>query len=398
MKTLWLEIFFWISLFIVFYTYIGYGILLYIMVKVKELFIKPISYELPANNELPKVTLFITAFNEESVVDEKMINSLELDYPKDLLNIVWVTDGSNDNTNQKLETNWKNDATVYFDAQRRGKTAAINRGMRFINAPIVVFTDANTMLNKEAIIEIVKEFMNPKVGCVAGEKRILQQSKSDAASGGEGIYWKYESTLKALDSRLYSSVGAAGELFAIRTELFEPMQVDTLLDDFILSLRIAMNGHVISYCSEAYAIESGSANMNEEEKRKVRIAAGGLQSIWRLRPLLNPFKYTILSFQYVSHRVLRWSITPLFLFLMLPLNIAIVSINHNTFYSILLILQILFYLSGYYGYYLSTKKIKNKFLFIPYYFLFMNINVIRGFRYLINKKDNKGTWEKAKRA
>lgn len=89
---------------------------------------------------------------------------------------------------------------------------------------------------------------------------------------------------------------------------------------------------------------------------------------------------------------------PLFLFLMLPLNIAIVSINHSIFYSILLILQILFYLSGYYGYYLSTKKIKNKFLFIPYYFLFMNINVIRGFRYLINKKDNKGTWEKAKRA
>ena len=210
MKTLWLEIFFWISLFIVFYTYIGYGILLYIMVKVKELFIKPISYELPANNELPKVTLFITAFNEESVVDEKMINSLELDYPKDLLNIVWVTDGSNDNTNQKLETNWKNDATVYFDAQRRGKTAAINRGMQFINAPIVVFTDANTMLNKEAIIEIVKEFTNPKIGCVAGEKRILQQSKSDAASGGEGIYWKYESTLKALDARLYSAVGAAG--------------------------------------------------------------------------------------------------------------------------------------------------------------------------------------------
>ena len=151
--------------------------------------------------------MFINALNEESVVDEKMINSLELDYPKDLLNIVWVTDGSNDNTNQKLETNWKNDATVYFDAQRRGKTAAINRGMRFINAPIVVFTDANTMLNKEAIIEIVKEFMNPKVGCVAGEKRILQQSKSDAASGGEGIYWKSGAILTDLVPRLLAAVG-----------------------------------------------------------------------------------------------------------------------------------------------------------------------------------------------
>lgn len=119
------------------------------------------------------------------------------------------------------------------------------------------------------------------------------------ASGGEGIYWKYESTLKALDSRLYSAVGAAGELFAVRRELFEDMRTDTLLDDFILSLRIAMRGYTIAYCAAAYATESGSADMQEEEKRKVRIAAGGLQSIWRLRPLLNPFRYGLLNFQYV---------------------------------------------------------------------------------------------------
>lgn len=149
------------------------------------------------------------------------------------------------------------------------------------------------------------------------------QAKDGAAAGGEGIYWKYESTLKALDARLYSAVGAAGELFAVRRELFETMEPDTLLDDFILSLRITMKGYIIAYCTNAYAIESGSADMREEEKRKVRIAAGGLQSIRRLRPLLNPFRYGVLSFQYTSHRVLRWSVTPFLLFALLPLNVAI---------------------------------------------------------------------------
>jgi len=392
-------ILFWLSLFIVFYTYIGYGIVLLFMVKIKELFKKHKEIKLVPDNDLPEVTLFITAFNEEMVVDQKMQNSISLDYPTDKLKIVWVTDGSNDGTNDCIQKNWPQ-ATVHFSPERKGKTAAMNRGMRLVNSPLVVFTDANTMLNKEAMREIVRAFMNPKVGCVAGEKRIDVQTKDGAAAGGEGMYWKYESKLKELDSRLYSAVGAAGELFAVRKELFEEMETDTLLDDFILSMRLTMKGYIIAYCKNAYAVESGSANMEEEEKRKVRIAAGGLQSIWRLRPLLNIFKYGILSFQYVSHRVLRWSITPFLLFLLIPLNIAILFFDiHIYFYGILLILQVLFYLMGFWGYYLSTKRIKNKFLFIPYYFLFMNINVLKGINYLRKRKGNQtGAWEKAKRA
>ena len=391
-----LEIVFWISLFIVFYTYIGYGIVLYILVKIKETFRKPIHYPIPPDEELPELTLFIAAYNEEDVVDEKMQNCLDLDYPTEKLQIFWVTDGSNDHTNERL-SRWPQ-ATVLHQPQRQGKTAALNRGMKFVKTPLVIFTDANTHLNREALREIVHAFANPKVGCVAGEKRIAVQSKDNAASGGEGIYWKYESTLKALDARLYSAVGAAGELFAVRWELFETMEPDTLLDDFILSLRITMKGYIIAYCTNAYAIENGSADMREEEKRKVRIAAGGLQSIRRLRPLLNPFRYGVLSFQYTSHRVLRWSVTPFLLFALLPLNVAILLTGGSpVFYGVLLVLQVFFYGLGYWGYYLSTRQIKNKLLFIPYYFLFMNINVLRGIRYL-KKKRGSGTWEKAKRA
>lgn len=189
--TLCLEILFWFALFVVFYTYLGYGILLYILVKLKEFFVKPVRHPLPATDgELPEVTLFITAFNEEEVVDEKMENCLELDYPADKLHIVWVTDGSNDGTNERLQTRWQGKATVHFQPLRQGKTAAMTRGMTLVDTPLVVFTDANTMVNREAIREIVLAFQDPKVGCVAGEKRIAVQTKDGAAAGGEGIYWK----------------------------------------------------------------------------------------------------------------------------------------------------------------------------------------------------------------
>ncbi len=308
-----LETLFWCSLAIVIYTYIGYGIILYTLVKIKELFKSPLSPELP--QELPDVTLFIAAYNEEEVVDEKMENCYQLDYPKDKLNIIWVTDGSTDTTNEKLAGY---PVTVLYEPQRNGKTAALNRGVPFVKTPFTVFTDANTMLNREAIKEIIRPFGNPQVGCVAGEKRIAVKEADNASSGGEGFYWKYESKLKAWDARLYSAVGAAGELFAIRTDLFEPMPQNTLLDDFILSMRIAQKGYKIAYSSSAYALETGSADIKNEEKRKVRIAAGGLQAIARLRSLLipNPFHLGLLRFQYLSHRVLRWSVTPLLLFLL----------------------------------------------------------------------------------
>lgn len=289
---------------------------------------------------------------------------------------------------------------MLYQSQREGKTAALNRGIRSVTTPLVVFTDANTHLNREALREIVRAFANPKVGCVAGEKRIAVQDKPNAASGGEGLYWKYESALKKLDSRLYSAVGAAGELFAIRRELFEEMPADTLLDDFILSLRIVMRGYTIAYCADAYAVENGSADMHEEEKRKVRIAAGGLQSVWRLRALLNPLRYGVFSFQYISHRVLRWSLTPVLLFLLFPLNtILIFTSNTPLLYAVIWLLQALFYFMASWGHYLSAKRIKNKILFVPYYFLFMNINVVRGFNYLRKRRGQAGgAWEKARRA
>lgn len=385
-----IEILFWIGIGVVFYTYLGYGIILYILVKIKEIFTKPVTLRLP--EPLPEITLLIAAYNEEAIVKDKMANCHALDYPAEKLKITWITDGSNDHTNELLQA-YQN-ATILFRPERQGKTAALNRAIQFIETPFVVFTDANTMLNPGAIKEIIRLFTDPKVGCVAGEKRVEIQAEQ-GATAGEGIYWKYESALKRLDYRLYSAVGAAGELFAIRTDLFEQMPQDTLLDDFILSLRIAAKGYKIAYSKDAYALESASLNMKEEEKRKIRISAGGLQSVCRLRSLLNIFRYGILSFQYISHRVLRWTLTPIMLFLLFPLNILL-SFTGEPIYVITMILQDIFYLMGYLGYKMEQKHIRNKLLFIPYYFLFMNINVIRGYFYLSTHK-GRGTWEKARR-
>ena len=264
-----IDYFFWIAAIIVLYTYIGYGLLLYLLVKIKEKRhpVQPLYLQKPT----PTATLLIAAYNEEDIVDLKMENCNRLNYPKGKLNIVWVTDGSTDNTNLKLAE--YPEITVLHLPERKGKTAALNRGMQYIHTPFTVFTDANTMLNQEAIREILTPFSDPAVGCVAGEKRIVVEDKDNAAAGGEGFYWRYESKLKSWDSRLYSTVGAAGELFAIRTSLFKTMPEDTLLDDFVLSMSIASQGYKIAYRDAAYAIESASADIGNEQKRKVRIAA-----------------------------------------------------------------------------------------------------------------------------
>ena len=358
-----LEILFWICIFLVFYTFIGYGIILYFLVKIKEaLAPAPIRYE---PREWPEITLFIAAYNEEAIVDAKMENCFQLNYPPQKLKILWITDGSNDKTNEKLGR--YPEVSVHYIPQRKGKTAALNRGIQFVETPFVIYTDANTMLNKEAIHEIIKEFSDLRVGCVAGEKRIAVDNKDQAAAGGEGFYWTYESKLKEWDSRLYSAVGAAGELFAIRTSLFEPLPEDTLLDDFMLSMRIAQKGYKIAYCKSAYALEKGSADIKNEEKRKVRIAAGGLQSIKRLGNLLipNPFHLGLLRFQYISHRVLRWSISPIALFLLPFLNSILLWLNPELIYILLLAFQILFCLLAVCGALVQRKKIKIKILFIP---------------------------------
>lgn len=387
-------ILFWIFVFFILYSYIFYPIILWIISWFKS---QPQLEKIDINN-LPSVTLFITAYNEQDYVEQKVENSNQLNYPANKLKQVWVSDGSDDNTNSLLKK--YDHLTVYFQPERNGKIHAMNRGMNFVNTDIVVFSDGNTLLGSETIMEIVKLFSFSKVGCVAGEKRIMLKNKDGAASAGEGFYWKYESWVKNLDAKAGSTIGAAGELFAIRTKLFEIVEGDTILDDFIISLRIAMKGFKIDYSPNAYAIEKASANIGEEMKRKVRIAAGSIQAIGRLKQLLNPIKYKGLSIQYISHKIFRWVITPISLILIIFANIYLIVQNGfeiSNIYSQLGILQAFFYFMVLVGLLLKNRNLKLSWIFIPYYFFMANYAMWLGFFKFLSGKQSVN-WERAKRA
>ena len=386
-----LEWIFWIALAIVFYAFVGYGIVLYVMVLIKRL----IKKNIPQSKILfePDITLVIPCFNEADILVEKINNCTQLDYPTAKLTLVFITDGSSDNSIKVLQQ--YPFIKILHENRRAGKTAAENRAMLFVNTPYVIFSDANTMLNKEAVRNIVKHFANDMVGCVSGEKRIITDTSDSASAAGEGIYWRYESLLKKLDSELYSAVGAAGELVAFRTSLYKDLPEDTLLDDFMQSMQMAAAGFKIVYEPEAYAVETASANVAEELKRKVRICAGGWQSISRLSSTLSCSRTPLLYFQYISHRVLRWTITPFLLITIFIINIFLLT-NSNFFYQVLGIGQILFYAASIIGYVLENRRLRFKPLFVPYYFCVMNYAVVAGLkRYLSGNQ--KATWDKAQR-
>lgn len=393
-----LEILFWIFLFILFYTYLGYALVLFVLLKLKK-------NELPnrfLNTDTfyePNVCLFVTAFNEKNYVQQKVENSFSLDYPKEKIQYLWVTDGSDDGTPNLLKK-YEN-LEVYHLNERRGKVHAMNRGVKYVKAPIIIFSDANTQLGNQSIREIVAKFSDAKTGCVAGEKRIVEKEADVATGAGEGLYWRFESWIKSMDAELNSAVGAVGELFAIRTELFEEVGTDILLDDFIISLRIAQRGFHVAYAPNAYAEETASLNIKEELKRKIRIAAGGVQTIFKLKGLLNPFRHGLLSWQYFSHKVLRWFLAPVSLFLILVVNFQIIvrqsSWSDFQFYSVFFYFQLSCYLLAVVGWYFENKKIRFKILFAPYYFLFINYASICGIiRYFKGKQSV--NWEKSKRA
>ena len=383
---------FWLSLFIIFYSYIGYGLLLYCLIICRRLFFTP--DEFISTEDEPHVALIITAYNEEEVIKAKIDNTLNLHYPQNKLSVIFITDGSTDKTADII---YKHGGfTLLHQPERRGKVAAMNRAIQYVEAPIVIFCDANTLLNTSCITEIVKHYANPEVGGVAGEKKIISSAGMKAASAGEGVYWKYESLLKTLDAAFYTVVGAAGELFSLRTHLYQPVEEVIILEDFVTSLRLCMKGYIVAYEPKAYAMEYASPSLKEEQKRKVRICAGAFQAMALLKELFNIFRYPALSFQFISHRVLRWTACPVCLPLLFVFNLLIVTAGTDNFFLYLFGAQVVFFLIAATGWLLADKTIRLTALFIPYYFIFMNITVYKGFyRYITNSQSV--LWEKSKR-
>lgn len=383
---------FWILLSLILYCYIGYPLLLIIFSITKKLIHgKRLSTEI---TEFPDVTIVIAAYNEKSFVNQKIQNILSLNYPQNKIKQIWVTDGSTDGTPELLLT-YPNLKVLHF-AERLGKAMAINHAMEHVETSITVFSDANTLLTPNSLIELIKPFQNQNVGCVAGEKQILIQQNSAANSTGEGIYWKYESFIKKLESETGSTLSAAGELYAIRTELFQKIPADTILDDFEISTQIALRGFSVKYADKAIAREHGSLNFDEEQKRKIRIASGGFQTLFNKTELLNPFLKPTLTFKYLSHKVLRWLVVPFAILLLPIINIIIVISVDNKIYILALLLSAIIYGMALVGVFLKNYRISNHTFFLPYYFISTQISEYKGLlRYITHRHNHK--WEKAKR-
>lgn len=344
---------------------------------------------------LPRVTLLVAAYNEQDVVEAKMANTAALDYPADLLDVVWVTDGSDDATPALVARH--PEVRLMHQSERRGKIHAVQRALATVGTPVVVFCDANTMLTPQAVRRMVETLADPGVGCVAGAKRVVGAQQGDLTAAGEGLYWRVEDRLRRLDSALYTNVGAPGELFAIRRELFQPVPDDTILDDFLITLRVARRGYRIAYQPKAVAVEYGSASVGEEMKRKVRIAAGCFQAMAREPWLFNAAARPALVFQFVSRKFMRWVTTPLLLPVLLPLNVVVYAQGVGGLpVAIVLAAQVSFYAAALLGRVFRGASWLPKVIFAPYYFVVSNLAQYRGLaRYLAGGATVK--WERSKR-
>ncbi|MBK8953628.1 MAG: glycosyltransferase family 2 protein [Chitinophagaceae bacterium] len=382
---------FWISISILFYCYLGYGLLVFFLNNIKVLFTGRKSIEI---TEWPAVSLIISAYNENDILEQKITNTLSIDYPTEKLKVIVVTDGSGDGS-ENIVKQYGSIQSLH-KAEREGKTAALKRAMKHVDTPYVVFSDANTMLNTECLKKIIAHYKNKRTGAVAGEKKILQNNNFSAVGEAEGIYWQYESFMKKMDAELYTVVGAAGELFSIRTSLYKEPDDKIILDDFVLSMMVCLQGYRIAYEPGAFATESPSASFEEERKRKVRISAGAYQSIGYLRQCLNIFKYPALSFQYISRRLLRWTACPLLLVIVLVCNVVLAVNSNNGLYQSLLLTQLIFYLFAFAGWLFALAGKRAGLFTIPFYFVFMHYCLVSGFVKFVRGKHSV-LWEKSTR-
>ena len=393
-----IEILFWFSVLFVLYTFIGYPILLFVLASARQTisdlrFIVKRSERRTTvrSGEWPAVSLVVAAYNEAASIAAKVENSLAIDYPPDKFEIIIASDGSTDATNDIVRSYSDPRLRLMAYEQRGGKISVINRTVPAATHDIVILSDATTVYDTQAVKNAAKHFVDPKVGVVVGEVT-LQSSSQDYK--GESHYWRYEMMLKFMENRLGVVVGASGALCAIRRELFEPVPDSTIVDDFVIPLKIAEKGYRQVYCPEASVIETTAADVQSEYKRRKRIAAGNFQSILLLWRLLNPLRgYIALTF--ISHKIMRWT-APFFMASALAANVVIAAAGGGRAYLVLLGLQGAFYLSAAAGIVVKKPAAVRKLLAIPYYFVSMNIGMMQGFFNFVRGRQ-KVTWDKARR-
>ena len=382
-----MEATFWLSILLITYSYIMYPIFLTFLVKLFGK--KNACIDILAKSEWPDVAIIIAAYNEEQDIKQRVENLLSQDYPADKITYYIGSDGSTDKTNDILQqfTDTRLQAQIF--ETNRGKASVLNDLMQFTTQPIVVFSDANTHFEPDAIKRLVAHFDDKEVGAVCGELNLFNPGDNN---NQDSTYWLYEQFLKDKEGQLDALLGANGAIYAIRTHLYTPIPINTVVDDFLIVMNVAKQKHKIIYDKKALAHEEIAPSISEESKRRIRIGTGNYQAFTRLYWALNPF-IGWRFFSYFSHKVLRW-FTPHFMIMAFMSNVILIG---NTFYNAIFLMQVVAYYLAFWG-----QKVSKQGRPIPAsislltFFVSMNYALLQGF-YRFAFKNTKGTWQRTSR-
>lgn len=378
-------ILFWIAFSLIFICYIFYPL---VIILLSKLFPKP---EYPWKfTECPRVSVLIPAFNEEDIIKNKIENTLNLDWDDDKMQIIVVSDASTDRTDEivrEMIPTSKREIVFTRLEERSGKLNALNEGSDYVDGEFIIFTDANTFIEKGALKKLIAPFSDPNIGSVCGEQII---STKEGSGEGESLYWRYESKIKSAESRTGSTVGADGSLYALRSELYPHLPTDVfIIDDLLISLEPIKHKKKVKYVRDARAFEEGSPSLKNEFKRKARILTGSILSLNHLIKLKSFEIYTKLFF----HKILRW-FSPFILIFLFVINSYLTYFR--LFYAIVMLAQVIFYLLASIGFFIEMFGYpQGRLTYFPLYFALTNVAEMWGFVGMVTKR-HKPIWEKVR--
>jgi cellulose synthase/poly-beta-1,6-N-acetylglucosamine synthase-like glycosyltransferase len=361
------QIVFWTSALALFYTYAGYPIFVYV---INLLFPKRVER---ADFE-PNVTVLITAYNEEKDISSKIKNTLELDYPKEKLEILIASDGSTDKTDEIVKEFNAEDVRLFRQDGRVGKTVTQNNAVEQATGEVILFSDATTMYQPDVLHRMMPNFADKTVGCVAGKLIYVDDSRSNIGKGAKS-YWNYETFIKESESRACSLIGASGCLYAVRKSAYKPMYAEAC-SDFLIATKIYEQGLRSIYEPTAICTEETNRKAGKELQMRVRVISQTFTDLWRNRQMLNPFHSGFFAIELFSHKLLRYA-APLFLILIL-ISTAVIAFS-STFFTLVFVLQIAFYAIALFSWFFERNEKSTGVFAIPLYFVLTNLASLVGF-------------------
>lgn len=370
------EIVFWLSVAALFYTYAGYPLLVLVVSVLRPLAVAR------AVNE-PRVSVIITAYNEERDLRAKLENTLALDYPSSKLEVIVASDCSTDRTDQIVQEFESRGVFLFRQNERLGKTAAQNAAVELANGEVILFSDATTLYQSDILRVMVPDFADASIGCVAG--RLVYIDPADSAVGhGARSYWSYETFLKKHESRAGSLIGASGCLYAVRRDAYVPMYHEAC-SDFLIATKMVEQGLRTVFEPSAVCTEETNRRAGKEMRMRVRVITQTFTDLWRHRAMMNPLRSGFYAVQLFSHKVLRYFV-PLFLTAMFFAS-AILAL-YSRFYEATLIAQLLFYALAVGGWLLERLGAPRvRVLALPQYFVLANVaSVIACFKFLSGER------------